>query len=71
MDSCLRHIDRKHKKRFINSRKPGRTSIDSLNEDDQSVETKVDKAKCWCSDESYIYGRDLSLGILEKPTTYL
>ena len=60
MDGCLRNINQNHRKRMRKSLICGKES--SHKNKVNSPEDDSCQSKCCCSDESYIYGQDLSLG---------
>ena len=68
MDGCLRNINQNHRKRMRKSLICGKESShkDKVN----SPEDDSCQSKCCCSDESYIYGQDLSLGTRQFPTKF-
>ena len=64
MDGCLRNINQNQRKRMQKSLKCGKEN--SHKNKVNSPEEDSFQSKCCCSDESYIYGQDLSLGNSEK-----
>ena len=61
MDFCLRNIHTNQRKRMKKMMLKKKKELQTSANPSQSEEIER-KSKCFCSDESYIYGRDLSLG---------